>query len=66
MKLDPEVKRASRDVKDIPLLYESVMRGYSGEKTEASPQLKEDGSFMELYAPGYDNNGVAEISAKCL
>ena len=43
-----------------------MMKGYDGETIVTYPQLKEDGYFMELYAPGYENNGVAEVSAKCL
>lgn len=66
MILDSEITRASGDVNDIPMLYERLMVGYPGGKAETSPQLKEDGSFLELYAPGYENNGVADITAKCL
>lgn len=66
MVLNSEIARASQDVNDIPLLYEGMMKGFAGEAIVTSPQLKEDGYFMELYAPGYENNGVAEVSAKCL
>lgn len=66
MMLDSEITRASQDVNNIPLLYEGMMNGYAGDTMVTTPQLKEDGSFMELYAPGYENNGVAEVSAKCL
>lgn len=58
--------RTKQNVHDIPILYKNLMEGYTGEKAETSFQLKDDGSFPELYAPGYDNNGVAEISATCL
>ena len=64
--LDSELTRASQDVNNIPLLYEGMMKGYDGETMVTSPQLKEDGYFMELYALGYENNGVAEVSAECL
>ncbi|MBO6252378.1 MAG: hypothetical protein J6O49_01815 [Bacteroidaceae bacterium] len=66
MSLDSEKTRMSKDVKDIPLLYESIMDGYAGSKTDAMSILDDCGLLMELYAPGYDNNGVADISAKCL
>ncbi len=66
MSLDSENTRMSNDVKDIPMLYESIMVGYAGAKTDALSILDDGGLLMELYAPGYDNNGVADISAKCL
>ena len=66
MSLDSENTQASKDVKDIPMLYESIMFSYSGAKTDAISNLDDGGFLMELYAPGYDNNGVADISANCL
>lgn len=66
MKFDSDNTRASKDVKDIPMLYNRLMGGYTSDETETHFQRNEDGSFMELYAPGYDNNGIAEISAMCL
>ena len=66
MSLDSENTRMSNDVKDIPMLYESIMVGYAGAKTDALSILDDGCLLMELYAPGYDNNGVADISAKCL
>ena len=58
--------RVSKDINDIPMLYNRLMDGYTSCKADTPSALNEDGRFMELYAPGYDNNGIAEISAKCL
>lgn len=66
MSYDLENSLASKDVKDIHILYESMMAGFSEEKAYAVSILDEDGYLVELYAPGYDNNGVADISAECL
>ena len=64
--IDSEKSLASLDVDDISVLYDRLMNGFSSEMIETSSLLKEDGHFVELYAPGYDNNGVADVSAKCL
>lgn len=66
MSLDAENTLMSKDIKDIPMLYESIMVGYAGAKTDAVSILDDGGLLMELYAPGYDDNGVADISARCL
>ncbi len=66
MSLVLDYTRPSKDVKDIPMLYESIMVGYTGEKADSLPVLDENDGLGDLYAPGYDNNGVADISAKCL
>lgn len=66
MILDLETNRASRDANDIAKLYESMMKGYAEDRADSFPLLKEDGYFTVLYAPGYENNGVAELSAESL
>ena len=66
MKQDPDNMRVSKDINDIPMLYNRLMDGYTSCKAEIPSTFDEDGRFVELYAPGYDNNGIAEISAKCL
>ena len=48
------------------MLYDSVMKGYSSIDFGFSSELMEEGYYHKLYAPGYDNNGIAEVSAKCL
>ena len=42
------------------------MEGYSGESTDYLSVGEVDGYYHKLYAPGYEENGVAEVVAKCV
>ena len=55
-----------RENSDIQSLYNKIMEGYSGENTDYSSAREVDGYYHKLYAPGYEENGVAEVVAKCI
>lgn len=54
------------DVNIIPELYQDIMRNYSFTTMENNPVSMENGYYHVLYAPGYENNGVADIVANCV
>lgn len=51
---------------DIQSLYDKMMEGYSKEGFFPLSTGSEDGYYHKLYAPGYEENGVAEVVAKCI
>lgn len=51
---------------DIPSLYDTIMNGYPKESTDFPLVGAEDGYYQKLYAPGYEENGVAEVVATCI
>lgn len=52
--------------RDIQSLYDKMMDGYSIEGVFPPSISSEDGYYHKLYAPGYEENGVAEVVAKCI
>ena len=53
------------DKNDIHSLYDKIMQGFNGKAFDTTSEVNEDGNYHVLYAPGYEEMGVAEVVAQC-
>lgn len=49
----------------IDTLYNKVMQGYSGGVMDIATDVMKDGNYRVLYAPGYEEIGIADVVAQC-
>ena len=61
-----ETLQSMRENSDIQSLYNKIMERYSEDNSDYSSAREVDGYYHKLYAPGYEENGVAEVVAKCI
>ena len=60
-----EPTQVKEDKNDIHSLYGTMMQGFDSKAFATTSELNEDCNFHMLYAPGYEDMGVADIVAQC-